>query len=138
MDAGAGREDEREMEELILINPTEEYADEIAEYRKEFLCNGSSMDGTGALSQMENPCEWIQHTRKLLSKETLPAGWVQATQYMCVRKSDNLGLSKVLITCLDDNAGSRKTIVENGGVYETTVLEPNENVKLERYWIEVK
>jgi len=46
-----------------------------------------------------------------------------------------INLEKVLITCLDTNVGSRKTILRNGGVYENTVFEPNEQVNLERYWI---
>ena len=46
-----------------------------------------------------------------------------------------LGLDKVMVTCLTDNEGSRRTILKNGGVYEYTVHEPEENVDLERYWI---
>lgn len=46
-----------------------------------------------------------------------------------------LGIDKVLITCLTDNEGSRKVIIKNGGVYESTVYEPEEKVYLERYWI---
>lgn len=46
-----------------------------------------------------------------------------------------LGMDKVLITCLVQNEGSRKVILHNGGVYESTVHEPNGNVDLERYWI---
>ena len=46
-----------------------------------------------------------------------------------------LGLDRVMITCLTDNEGSRRTILKNGGVYECTVHEPDENVDLERYWI---
>ena len=30
---------------------------------------------------------------------------------------------------------SRKTILNNGGVYESAVCEPDEKVELERYWI---
>lgn len=48
-----------------------------------------------------------------------------------------LGMEKVLVCCLDDNEGSRKTILNNGGVYESTVHEPDGNVSLERYWIEL-
>ena len=29
----------------------------------------------------------------------------------------------------------RKNILANGSVYESTVLEPNENVRLKRFWI---
>lgn len=46
-----------------------------------------------------------------------------------------IGLSKVLITCLSDNEGSRRTILKNGGVYESTAFEPKEKKHLERYWI---
>ncbi|MDE6589524.1 MAG: GNAT family N-acetyltransferase [Oscillospiraceae bacterium] len=46
-----------------------------------------------------------------------------------------IGLDRVLITCEPDNPGSRRTILANGGVYECTVHEPNENMDLERYWI---
>ena len=48
-----------------------------------------------------------------------------------------LGLDRVLITCIDGNIGSEKTILANGGVYESTVHEPNENVDLKRFWIEI-
>ena len=49
----------------------------------------------------------------------------------------DLGIRKVLITCIKDNEGSRRTILNNGGMYESTVYEPDENVFLERYWIEL-
>lgn len=46
-----------------------------------------------------------------------------------------LGLSRVLITCIKGNAGSKGAILACGGVYESTVHEPTENEDLERYWI---
>lgn len=52
-------------------------------------------------------------------------------------KCRELGFDKVLITCTDNNEGSRKTILANGGIYESTVYEPEEKVSLERYWITV-
>lgn len=48
-----------------------------------------------------------------------------------------LGIEKVLVLCLVDNEGSRKTILNNGGVYESTIHEPDEDVYLERYWIDL-
>ena len=48
-----------------------------------------------------------------------------------------IGLQRVLITCIDDNEASRRTILSNGGVYESTVLEPEKNRKLQRYWIDL-
>ena len=48
-----------------------------------------------------------------------------------------LGLSRVLVSCVRENEGSRRTILHNGGVYESTVYLPERDVWLERYWIEV-
>lgn len=46
-----------------------------------------------------------------------------------------LGLDRVLVTCQEENEGSRRTILANGGVYESTVFEPEEKMRLQRYWI---
>ena len=47
----------------------------------------------------------------------------------------SIGLEKVLISCIDTNEASRRTILANGGVYESTVFEPESERDLERYWI---
>ncbi|MCR5683175.1 MAG: GNAT family N-acetyltransferase [Clostridiales bacterium] len=52
-------------------------------------------------------------------------------------KCRELGITKVLITCNSGNEGSKRTILKNGGVYESTVYEPDEGVNLERYWIDL-
>jgi predicted acetyltransferase len=49
---------------------------------------------------------------------------------LAVRRSAELGLDRVLVTCDDDNLASARTIERNGGVYEDT-----RNGK-RRYWIE--
>ena len=48
-----------------------------------------------------------------------------------------LGLDRVLISCVEGNEGSKRTILRNGGVYESTVYEPGEGVYLERYRIDL-
>ena len=48
-----------------------------------------------------------------------------------------IGLDRVLISCRPDNIGSRKTILANGGVYESTVWVPERQEALERYWIDL-
>lgn len=48
-----------------------------------------------------------------------------------------LGIKRVLISCVQGNEGSKRTILNNGGVYESTVYEPKEAVYLERYWIDL-
>jgi predicted acetyltransferase len=47
-----------------------------------------------------------------------------------------LGLSRVLVTCDDDNLGSAKIIENNGGVLENTI--ENEGKLKRRYWIDIK
>ena len=173
------------MEGFILIRPVSEYADQISEYRQEFLDAGDSMDGTGPLRTIEDPTEYITICREYEDPATTPAHLVPATQLFFIRESDNrligmiqirhyfndylekfgghigysvrpserrkgyakemlkmalhfcreVSLQKVLITCIDGNIGSEKTILANGGVYENTVYEPNEKFDVKRFWI---
>lgn len=46
-----------------------------------------------------------------------------------------LGLTRVLLTCGDENLGSLKTILANGSVYEKHVLSPKHHIMVGRYWI---
>ena len=48
-----------------------------------------------------------------------------------------IGLDRVLITCLVDNEPSRRTILSQGGVYENTVQDTRDDCQLERYWIQL-
>lgn len=173
------------MQELVLLRPTAEYAEQIKEYRQEFLDAGDSMDGTGSLRRIENPEEYIKICLDYEDPRKVPSHLVPATQFFFIRKNDNrlvgmlqvrhrfndylskfgghigysvrpserrkgyakkmlkmalpfcreIGLDKVLITCVDGNIGSEKTILANGGVYEYTVHEPSENEDMKRFWI---
>ena len=174
-------------DELKLILPDEKYLCELAAYRKEFIECGDSLDGTGPLKKYEDMSEYLSETNRFRKKENVPEGMVAATQFLCVRKSDDrlvgmiqvrhyfneflekfggnigysvrpterlkgyalwmlhnimpfcrtIGLEKILVTCIEGNEGSRKTILKNGGLYEKTVYFEAQNVKLERYWIDV-
>ena len=173
------------MEKVYLIKPSEDYLDQVTEYKNEFLAANSSMDGCGPLDRTEDSKEWLDQVELISKKETVPEEFVQATQFLCIREEDNrlvgmiqvrhyfneylekfgghigysvrpserrkgyakkmlkdsleyckeINLDKVLITCVDSNVGSRKTILRNGGVYEKTVFEPSREVNLEKYWI---
>ena len=48
-----------------------------------------------------------------------------------------IGLNKVLVTCLVENEASRRTILSQGGVYENTVQDTRDDCQLERYWIQL-
>lgn len=176
--------------EFFLVEPSEVYAEQIREYRQDFLDTGSSMDGCGPLRRYEDPITYISESKKYLNPETLPDGTVIATQFLYVRKADmrlvgmiqirhyfndylskygghigysvkpserrkgyatsmlnavlpyckEIGLEKILISCIDGNIGSEKAILNNGGVYESTVYEPRRKFrmkrnKLKRFWI---
>lgn len=171
--------------DFFLIEPREEYADQIVRYRQSFLDAGSSMDGCGPLRRNEDPIAYIRECEIYTNTETLPADWVLTTQFFYVRKADNclvgmiqvrhyfndwlskfgghigysikpeerrkgyaksmlkavltycseIGLDKVLITCIDGNVASERTILGNGGVYESTVHEQDKNRSLKRFWI---
>ena len=46
-----------------------------------------------------------------------------------------IGISRILITCDDDNIGSIRTIEKNGGVLENIVRGPDLSKPKRRYWI---
>lgn len=62
-------------------------------------------------------------------------GYAKETLRLALPFCKEIGLDRVLISCEPNNPGSRRTILANGGVYECTVHEPNEDIDLERYWI---
>ena len=64
-------------------------------------------------------------------------GYASQMLRLALPKCRELGIDRVLITCIDSNVGSRKTILTNGGIYESTVFEQDEKVYLERYWIDL-
>lgn len=48
-----------------------------------------------------------------------------------------LGLERVLVTCDEDNLGSRRIIERNGGLLENAVAVPGSPVRKLRYWIDL-
>ena len=48
-----------------------------------------------------------------------------------------IGLTRVLLTAGEENVGSVKTILANGGVFEHAVMSPKHHVMVGRYWIEL-
>lgn len=175
------------MDTLCLVQPAQEHLEQIADFRREFLAAGSSMDGCGPLVRMEDPMDWLLDTAARSRLETLPAGRVLSTQMLCVREADGrlvgmiqlrhtlndylrkyaghigysvrpserrkgcgtwmlgamlpvcraAGLEKIMVACLDTNPASRNIIRAWGGVYDRTVHEPEEDVNLEQYWIDL-
>ena len=55
---------------------------------------------------------------------------------MGLSKCKALGIDRVLVTCNNDNEGSRRLILKNGGTYESVVYDSTEDEYVERYWID--
>lgn len=55
----------------------------------------------------------------------------------CLKICKSYGLRKILVTCIQENIGSKGTILANGGVYESTIYFEPDDVYLERYWIHI-
>lgn len=49
----------------------------------------------------------------------------------------NFGFDKVLCVCDEDNYASEKVILKNGGVLENKLYDSDEEVVVNRYWIEL-
>lgn len=48
-----------------------------------------------------------------------------------------IGLKRVLITCVNTNEASRKTILACGGKFENELYDSSDNTIMQRYWIEL-
>lgn len=62
-------------------------------------------------------------------------GYAKEMLRQCLAVCRERGILRVLITCLENNEGSRKTILANGGIYEDKRFLASENEHIERYWI---
>lgn len=63
-------------------------------------------------------------------------GYATAILEQSLQKTRELGLKRVLVVCDEGNIGSEKTIVKNGGVFESEFIEEDGNV-VRRFWIEL-
>ncbi len=58
---------------------------------------------------------------------------------LALQKAEEMGLQKVLLTCDVTNEGSRKIIEGNGGVFESTVPNPEiPNIDRARFWVDLR
>lgn len=87
------------MDEMMLVEPGMEYAEEIMAYRQEMLDAGSDMDGCGNLRRCENAQDWVDRNMAMKSEKTLPDRnkLVVSTQFAYIRKCDGriLGMLQV-------------------------------------------
>ncbi|WP_346938403.1 GNAT family N-acetyltransferase [uncultured Clostridium sp.] len=76
------------MNRLKLVLPTPEYKEKLMDYKREFIENGDSMDGTAGLKNAETFEEWYSAFCDNSSEETVRDGLVPATTYMAISTYD--------------------------------------------------
>lgn len=76
------------MDDLMLVRPSRRWFSELLAYKKAFIEAGDSMDGAGPLRECDDMEEYLRISDSYLQKETLPPGYVVATNLLCIRKSD--------------------------------------------------
>lgn len=76
------------MNRLKLVLPTPEYEEKLMDYKREFIENGDSMDGSAGLNNAETFEEWYSAFLDNLKEETVRKGLVPATTYMAI-STDN-------------------------------------------------
>lgn len=64
-------------------------------------------------------------------------GYATALLRMALEKTKELDMERVLVVCDRGNIGSEKTIVNNGGKFESEFIEEDGNV-VRRFWIDFK
>ena len=64
-------------------------------------------------------------------------GYATKMLQLALLEAPKFGLSKVLITCLDENLGSIGVIENNGGILEDIRIDPHDNALTRRYWITI-
>ena len=74
------------MDEIKLMKPTMDYADEIMSYRQDLLDAGGGFAGCFSLRNCETAEEWVRSAE--LSETTAPEGFVTCSSYIAVRPSD--------------------------------------------------
>lgn len=102
-----------------LINSLNEY---IGEARIRHNLNENLFIFGGHIGYEIRPSKRLKGFGKIILKESL-------------KEASKLGINNVLLTCNEDNIGSRKIIESNGGILENIVLVQETRRKHCRYWI---
>lgn len=76
-------------EELLIRVPTMEDKEQILKFKEEFSYNPQDLCGSGSIQNFATFEDWFEKIQNCSKEETLPTGYVPATQFITIRKSDN-------------------------------------------------
>jgi len=85
-----GEDRTEKKEELLFVEPSMAYADEICAYREEMLAAGSSFDGCLSMKRMPDVKEYVEYCTEFANpNRKLKENGARGTVLLCIRKSDN-------------------------------------------------
>jgi predicted acetyltransferase len=98
-----------------------------------WITDGEPEEVVGFLALRHSLTDWLLEQGGHIGYSVRPSrrreGHATRALALAVRRAAELGLDRVLVTCEEDNDGSRRAIERNGGGYEDTRAEKR------RYWI---
>ena len=65
-------------------------------------------------------------------------GYATRMLALALQEARSRGINRVLVTCDEDNEASRRTILRNGGVFDSNAWLESEKTNISRYWIELQ
>ncbi len=76
---------------LRLVTPTMDYANQIMEYRTEFLNEGKTViDGSCGLGNFDNSEDYLENVKGCSHKSTVPEGLVPASTYLAINEDNRV------------------------------------------------
>ena len=75
------------MSRLLLVNPSQKYAEQVMQYKDEMLKNGDSFDGCAGLEEVSCFSEWMDFENRLKAK--YKDGYVPSEVFLAIRKEDD-------------------------------------------------
>jgi len=114
------------MEEIRLIKPTMEYADDIMQFRQEII-DVNDLDafaGCGNLEECKTAQEWIDRITVWENPETCPEGRVPSNIFIAVRTADNR-----IVGVIDLRHHLGNPVLREWGGHFGYIVRPNERGK---------
>ena len=93
-------------DELMLVEPSEEYFAELAAYRNDFLENSDSMDGCGPLRRFDDMKAYLEDTMRYTREDILIIFYFQLSFFFC----HNFALFFVNAVCRNESTYRGKWI----------------------------
>jgi predicted acetyltransferase len=94
----------------------------------------------GRVSIRHSLNEWLEqvggHIGYVVVPEFRRRGYATMMLRQSIQIAHGLGITRILVTCDDDNIGSIRTIEKNGGVLHDIIVVPHLAKPKRRYWIE--